>query len=62
MTKISFKGKIADFHPTKNSTVKLTIETDLDEESAKLLWLLDRCLDITIADNQTTLTEHGGEQ
>ena len=55
MTKISFKEEITDFHPTKNSTVKLTIETNLDEESAKLLWLLDKGLDITIADNQTKL-------
>ena len=55
MPKISFKGKITDFHPTKDSTVKVTIETDLDEDSAKLLWLLDRGLDITINDNQTTL-------
>ena len=59
MTKISFKGEITDFHPTKNSTVKLTIETDLDEESAKLLWLLDKGLNITIADNQTTFSEVG---
>ena len=61
MAKVSFKGEIIDFHPTKNSTIKLTIETDLDEENAKLLWLLDKELDITIADNQTTLAEHGGE-
>ena len=61
MSKISFKGEITDFHPTKNSTVKLTIKTDLDEESAKLLWLLDKGLDITIADKQTTLAKHGGE-
>lgn len=53
--KISFKGKITDFHPTKDSTVKVTIETDLDEEAAKLLWLLDRGLDITIDDPQATL-------
>ena len=57
MPKISFKGKITDFHPTKDSTVKVTIETDLDEESAKLLWLLDKGLDIAISDNQTTLAE-----
>ena len=62
MSKISFKGEITDFHPTKNSTVKLTIETDLDKESAKLLWFLDKRLDITIANNQTTFAEHGGEQ
>ena len=55
MSKISFKGKITDFHPTKDSTVKVTIETNLDEDSAKLLWLLDRGLDITINDDQTTL-------
>lgn len=61
MTEVSFKGKITDFHPTKNSTVKLTIETELDEDSAKLLWLIDKGLVITIADNQTTLAEHGGE-
>ena len=61
MTEVSFKGKIADFHPTKNSTVKLTIETELDEDSAKLLWLIDKGLVITIADNQTTFAEHGGE-
>ena len=61
MPEISFKGEITDFHPTKNSTIKITIETVLDEESAKLLWLLDKGLDITIADNQTTLAEHGGE-
>lgn len=62
MPKISFKGEITDFHPTKNSTVKVIIETDLDEESAKLLWLLDKGLDISITDNQTTLAEHGGKQ
>ena len=61
MTEVSFKGKIADFHPTKNSTVKLTIETELDEDTAKLLWLIDKGLVITITDNQTTLAEHGGE-
>ena len=61
MPKISFNGKITDFHPTKNGTVKVTIETDLDEKSAKLLWLLDKGLDIVITDNQTTLAEHGGE-
>ena len=55
MPNISFKGKITDFHPTKDSTVKVTIETNLDEDSAKLLWLLDRGLDITINDDQTTL-------
>ena len=55
MPKISFKGEITDFHPTKNSTVKVTIETDLDEESAKLLWLLDKSLNIVISDNQTAL-------
>ena len=60
MPEISFKGEITDFHPTKNSTVKVTIETSLDEQSAKLLWLLDKGLDITIADNQTTLAEHEG--
>ena len=61
MTEVSFKGKITDFHPTKNSILKVTIETELDEKSAKLLYLLERGLDITIADNQTTLAEHGGE-
>ena len=61
MPKISFKGKITDFHPTKNGTVKVTIETDLDQEIAKLLWLLDKNLDIKITDNQTTLAEHEGE-
>ena len=61
MPKISFKGKITDFHPTKDSTVKVTIETDLDEESAKLLWLLDSGLDITISDPQTTLAGHKGK-
>ena len=55
MPNVSFKGKITDFHPTKDNTVKVTLETDLDEETAKLLWLLDRGLDITIADPQTTL-------
>ena len=55
MPKITFKGKITDFHPTKDNTVKVTLETELDEEAAKLLWLLDRGLDITINDNQTTL-------
>ena len=55
MPKITFKGKITDFHPTKDNTVKVTVETDLDEDSAKLLWLLDRGLDITINDDQTTL-------
>jgi len=59
MSKISFKGEITDFHPTKNSTVKVTIETDLDEESAKLLWLIEKGLDIIITDNQTTLAEVG---
>ena len=62
MSEVSFKGKIADFHPTKNSLLKVTIETELDEESAKLLYLLERGLVITIADNQTTLAEHGGEE
>ena len=61
MPKISFKGKITDFHPTKDSTVKVTIETDLGEESAKLLWLLDKGLDIVITDNQTTLEEQEGK-
>ena len=61
MPKISFKGEITDFHPTKNGTVKVTIETDLEPESAKLLWLLNKGMDITIADNQTTLAELGGE-
>ena len=61
MPKIAFKGKITDFHPTKDSTVKVTIETGLGEESAKLLWLLDKGLDIVISDNQTTLEEHEGE-
>ena len=61
MPKISFKGEITDFHPTKNSTVKVTIETDLGEESAKLLWLLDKGLDIVITDNQTTLEELEGK-
>lgn len=61
MSKISFKGEITDFHPTKNSTVKVTIETDLDEESAKLLWLLDKDLDIAISDNQSTLPEYEGK-
>ena len=61
MTEVSFKEKIVDFHPTKNSTVKPTIETELDEDSAKLLWLIDKGLVITVADNQTTLAEHGGE-
>jgi len=55
LPKISFKGEITDFHPTKNSTVKITIETELDEESAKLLWLIEKGLDIIITDNQTTL-------
>ena len=55
MPKISFKGEITDFHPTKNSTVKVTTETDLDGESAKLLWLIEKGLDIVITDNQTTL-------
>ena len=59
MPKISFRGEITDFHPTKNSTVKVTIETDLDEESAKLLWLIEKGLDIIITDNQTTLAEVG---
>jgi len=59
MSKISFKGEITDFHPTKNSTVKVTIETDLNEESAKLLWLIEKGLDIIITDNQTTLAEVG---
>ena len=59
MPKISFKGEITDFHPTKNSTVKVTIETDLDEESAKLIWLIEKGLDIIITDNQTTLAEVG---
>lgn len=57
MPKISFKGQITDFHPTKDGTVKVTIETDLGEEAAKLLWLLNRGLDIVINDNQTTLGE-----
>ena len=57
MTKISFKGKIADFHPTKSNTVKVTIETVLDVESAKLLWFLDKGLSIVIADNQATFDE-----
>ena len=60
MPKISFKGKITDFHPTKNGTVKVTIETNLDQEIAKLLWLLDTSLDISISDNQTTLDELEG--
>ena len=55
MPKISLKGQITDFHPTKDDTLKITIETDLDEETAKLLWLLGKGLDITITDNQTTL-------
>ncbi len=59
MPKISFRGEITDFHPTKNSTVKVTIETDLNEESAKLLWLIEKGLDIIITDNQTTLAEVG---
>ena len=59
MSKISFRGEITDFHPTKNSTVKVTIETDLNEESAKLLWLIEKGLDIIITDNQTTLAEVG---
>jgi len=59
MPKISFRGEITDFHPTKNNTVKVTIETDLDEESAKLLWLIEKGLDIIITDNQTTLAEVG---
>jgi hypothetical protein len=61
MPKISFKGEITDFHPTKNSTVKVTIETDLDEESAKLLWLIEKGLDIIITDNQITLAEVGSQ-
>lgn len=61
MPKIGFKGKITDFHPTKNGTVKVTIETNLDQEIAKLLWLLDTSLDISISDNQTTLDELEGE-
>jgi hypothetical protein len=61
MPNISFKGKITDFHPSKNGTVKVTIETDLDQEIAKLLWLLDKSLDIAISDNQTTLAEHEGQ-
>ena len=60
MPEISFRGKITDFHPTNKSTVKITIEMNLDEENAKLLWVLDKGLDITIADNQTTLTKQGG--
>ena len=59
MPKISFKGQITDFHPTKTKTVKLTIETDLDEETAKMLWLIEKGLDIVITDNQTTLAEVG---
>lgn len=54
-SKVSFKGKITDFHPTKEDTLKITIETNLDEKTAKLLWLRDKGLDITIADPQTTL-------
>lgn len=61
MPKISFKGQITDFHLTKNSTVKVTIETDLDVESAKLLWLTDKGLGIVITDNQTTFSDHGDE-
>jgi hypothetical protein len=59
MPKIAFRGEITDFHPTKNSTVKVTIETDLDAESAKLLWLIEKGLDIIITDDQTTLAEVG---
>lgn len=55
MAKITFRGEITDFHPTKTKTVKLTIEADLDEETAKMLWLIEKGLDITINDNQTTL-------
>lgn len=55
MPEITFKGEITDFHPTKNKTVKLTIEADLDEQTAKMLWLIEKGLDITITDNQTTL-------
>ena len=55
MPKISFRGEITDFHPTKNKTVKLTIETELDEETAKMMWLIEKGVDISITDNQTTL-------
>lgn len=55
MLKISFRGEITDFHPTKSKTVKLTIEADLDEETAKMMWLIEKGVDIVIADNQTTL-------
>ena len=55
MPKISFRGEITDFHPTKSKTVKLTIEADLDEETAKMMWLIEKGVDIIITDNQTTL-------
>ena len=55
MPKILFRGEITDFHPTKSKTVKLTIEADLDEETAKMMWLLEKGVDIIITDNQTTL-------
>lgn len=55
MPKIAFRGEITDFHPTKSKTVKLTIEADLDEETAKMMWLIEKGVDIIITDNQTTL-------
>ncbi len=57
MTDITFIGKITDFHPTKNGTVKIAFEAALSEGNAKLLWLLDQGLTITVKTNQMTLDE-----
>ena len=62
MTQVKFKGQLKKVD-CQSPTTKLTIEVDTETtklDEVKLL--LNQDVDITIADNQTTLTEHGGEQ
>jgi hypothetical protein len=54
MPEIQLRGKVTGFNPGKG-ILKVSIETDLNEESAKLLWLIDKGVDIVLKDNQTTL-------
>jgi len=60
MTQVKFKGQLKKVD-CQSPTTKLTIEVDTQTTKLdEIKLLLDIGVDITIADNQTTLAEHGG--
>lgn len=61
MPEISFKGQLKKVD-CQSPTTKLTIEVDTETTKLdEIKLLLDIGIDIILADNQSTLAEHGGE-